>query len=72
MLIKSFAFIKDNISLVCSTSSTALAAARGILIQLRFAALYLMHYRLFQQTLNTGVLFWKRIMLAMKPDSGPW
>jgi len=29
-----------------------LAAARGIIIQLRFAALYLMHYRLFQQTLT--------------------
>jgi len=40
------------ISLVCSTSSTALAAARSIFIQLRFAALYLMRYRLFQQTLS--------------------
>jgi len=29
-----------------------MAAARGILIQLRFAALYLMRYRLFQQILN--------------------
>jgi len=28
-----------------------LAAARSIRIQLRFAAVYLMHYRLFQQTL---------------------
>ncbi len=41
----------NYISLVCNTSSTALDAARGILIQLRFAALYLMHYRLFQQAL---------------------
>jgi len=44
--------LKKNILLACSTSSTSLASARSITIQLRFAALYMMHYRLFQQTLN--------------------
>ena len=37
--------------LACGTSSTALLRHRSIIIQLRLAALYLMHYRLFQQTL---------------------
>ncbi len=37
--------------LACGTSSTALLRHRSIIIQLRLAALYLMHHRLFQQTL---------------------
>ncbi len=38
--------------LACGTSSTALLRHRSIIIQLRLAALYLMHHRLFQQTLS--------------------
>jgi hypothetical protein len=37
--------------LACGTSSTSLLRHRSIPIQLRLAALYLMHHRLFQQTL---------------------
>ncbi len=37
--------------LACGTSSTVLLRHRSITIQLRLAALYLMHHRLFQQTL---------------------
>ncbi len=40
--------------LACGTSSTALLRPRSIIIQLRLAALYLMHHRLFQQTLFTN------------------
>ncbi len=40
--------------LACGTSSTALLRHRSITIQLRLAALYLMHHRLFQQTLFTN------------------
>jgi hypothetical protein len=35
--------------------ATSLASARSISKHLRFAALYLMHYRLFQQTLNNKI-----------------
>ncbi len=44
----------DNFLLAFSTSSTSLASARSIHIQLRFAALKLMCHRLFQQTLHAN------------------
>ncbi len=52
--------------LACGTSSTALLRHRSIIIQLRLAALYLMHHRLFQQTLFiTGKIFMRVYLYFM-------
>jgi hypothetical protein len=51
ILAKKITFFRKIILLAFSKPLASLASARSIRIQLRFAALYMMHYKLFQQTL---------------------